>query len=104
DDQDIKELKKKIDELSPSINREARINELKTQLKDGKINIDQYTDEIKKLSTLIEVNIFTERDEQIEIKNIDNHYYLPVIISRDAKVDFINHIITHDSEKNFLET
>ncbi|MEM3431661.1 MAG: DEAD/DEAH box helicase family protein, partial [Candidatus Micrarchaeia archaeon] len=102
DDQDIKELKKKIDELSPSINREARINELKTQLKDGKINIDQYTDEIKKLSTLIEVNIFTERDEQIEIKNIDNHYYLPVIISRDAKVDFINHIITHDSEKKFL--
>ncbi|MEM3193321.1 MAG: restriction endonuclease subunit R, partial [Candidatus Parvarchaeota archaeon] len=31
------------------------------------------------------------------------HYYLPVIISKNAKVNFINHIITHDSERKFLE-
>ncbi|MCW1311734.1 MAG: restriction endonuclease subunit R, partial [Candidatus Rehaiarchaeum fermentans] len=34
--------------------------------------------------------------------NIVNHYYLPVIISKDEKVDFINHIITFESEKKFL--
>ncbi|MEM0139647.1 MAG: DEAD/DEAH box helicase family protein [Ferroplasma sp.] len=103
DDNDIMELKNKIYGLVPSIDRKAREKELLTQYNAGKIDIGQYTDGIKKLGTLIEVDTFTERDEQIEIKNIDNHYYLPVIISKDAKVDFINHIITYDSEKKFLE-
>ncbi|MEM3431669.1 MAG: DEAD/DEAH box helicase family protein, partial [Candidatus Micrarchaeia archaeon] len=102
DDQDIEELKKKINGLVASIDRKAKEKELKTQLKTGKIDLEQYTDEIKKLSTLTEVSTFTARNEQIELKNIDNHYYLPVIISKDEKVNFINHIITFESEKKFL--
>ena len=103
DDKDLEELKKKINGIAPSIDRRAKEKELKTLLKTGKIDIEQYTNEIKKLSTLMEVDTFTKKNEEIEIKNIDNHYYLPVIISKDAKVDFINHIITFDSEKKFLK-
>ncbi|MEM4067934.1 MAG: DEAD/DEAH box helicase family protein [Candidatus Micrarchaeaceae archaeon] len=102
DDQDIEELKKKINGFVASIDRKAREKELKIQLKTGKIDLEQYTDEIKKLSTLTEASTFTARNEQIELRNIDNHYYLPVIISKDEKVDFINHIITFESEKKFL--
>ncbi|MEM4058807.1 MAG: hypothetical protein QXZ12_08850, partial [Thermoplasmata archaeon] len=102
DEKDLERLKKKISDITPHIDRKSRENDLKKMLQYGKITVDEYTDEIKKLSTLIEVDTFTERNEQIEIKNIDNHYYLPVIISKDAKVDFINHIITYDSEKKFL--
>ncbi|MCW1292180.1 MAG: restriction endonuclease subunit R, partial [Candidatus Rehaiarchaeum fermentans] len=102
DDQDIEELKKKINGVLASIDRTAKEKELKAQLKSGKIDIDQYTAEIKKLSTLAGVDTFTNKNEQIEIKNIDKHYYLPIIISKDEKVDFINHIITVKSEKKFL--
>ena len=65
--------------------------------------MDSYTDEVQQLTTLIEVDAFSNKNEEIEIKNIDNHYYLPIIISKDAKIDFINHIISVKSEKQFLE-
>ncbi|MEM4972058.1 MAG: hypothetical protein QXE01_12500, partial [Sulfolobales archaeon] len=102
DDKDVEELKKKINDLVSPIDRKAKENELKTQLKTGKIDLEKYTEEIKKLSALANVDTFKVKNKQIEIKNIANHYYLPVIISKDEKIDFINHIITFESEKKFL--
>ncbi|MEM3415377.1 MAG: hypothetical protein QW575_07365 [Thermoproteota archaeon] len=51
---------------------------------------------------MIEVDTFTEKNEEIEIKSIDKHYYLPLMISRDSKVNIINHIINVGSEREFL--
>jgi hypothetical protein len=103
DEKDLQTLKNKIISLSPKIDRKERIGELKEKLSNREIDIDSYTDEIQKLNTLIEVDTFSNKNEEIEIKNIDNHYYLPIIISKDAKIDFINHIISVKSEKQFLE-
>ena len=102
DDKDIDELKKRINDVLPSIDRKAKEKELEDQFKADKIDREKFVEEFKKLSTLIEVDTFTEKGKEIEIKNINNHYYLPVIISKDTKVDFINHIINVDSEREFL--
>ncbi len=37
------------------------------------------------------------------MKYIPNHYYLPLILSEDEKVDYITHIIKTESEVKFIE-
>ncbi|HOX79049.1 MAG TPA: DEAD/DEAH box helicase family protein [Bacteroidales bacterium] len=41
--------------------------------------------------------------EELHIKYIPNHYYIPLIISEREKLDYLNHIITVPSEVKFLE-
>ncbi|MCM8815600.1 MAG: restriction endonuclease subunit R, partial [Candidatus Omnitrophica bacterium] len=41
--------------------------------------------------------------EKLKIKYIQNHYYLPVMLSKTEKIDYINHIISVDSEVRFVE-
>ena len=102
-DDDLESLKKKINKVLPQIDRPSKIEELKKKLNNKEIDIDEYTKGIQKLSTLLEVDTFSSNNETIQIKNIKNHYYLPVLISEDSKADFINHIINVESERKFLE-
>ncbi|MHA1877759.1 MAG: DEAD/DEAH box helicase family protein, partial [Promethearchaeota archaeon] len=46
---------------------------------------------------------FTANSATLRIKHLVNHYYLPVILSEKEKVNYINHIITVQSEKRFIE-
>jgi len=41
--------------------------------------------------------------DRLKIKYIQNHYYLPVIVSETEKIDYLNHIINVDSEVKFIE-
>jgi hypothetical protein len=41
--------------------------------------------------------------ENLELKYIPDHYYLPLIVSKDEKIDYIKHIIKTESEVNFIE-
>jgi superfamily II DNA or RNA helicase len=41
--------------------------------------------------------------ENLELKYISDHYYLPLIVSRDDKIDYIKHIIKTESEVKFIE-
>lgn len=103
-DEDMESLKRKINSVLPQIDRNSIIEELKKKLNNKEIDIDQYTKEIQKFSTLLEIDTtFSSNNETIDIKNIENHYYLPILISEDSKVDFINHIINVESERRFLE-
>jgi len=41
--------------------------------------------------------------ENLELKYISDHYYLPLIVSKDEKIDYIKHIIKTESEVKFIE-
>jgi type III restriction enzyme len=41
--------------------------------------------------------------ENLELKYISEHYYLPLIVSKDEKIDYIKHIIKTESEVKFIE-
>lgn len=41
--------------------------------------------------------------QKIGIKHLANHYYLPVIVSQQDKIDYLNHIIDVESEARFIE-
>jgi type III restriction enzyme len=41
--------------------------------------------------------------ENLELKYISEHYYLPLIVSKTEKIDYIKHIIKTESEVKFIE-
>jgi type III restriction enzyme len=41
--------------------------------------------------------------ENLELKYISDHYYLPLIVSKTEKIDYIKHIIKTESEVKFIE-
>ncbi len=96
---EIKELKQKIDKVANFENPEIKEEELKKMLNEGKITLDEFVEEIKKLSDLSKEETFKD----LKIKYIINHYYLPIILSKEEKIDYITHIIKTESEVKFIE-
>jgi hypothetical protein len=63
-------------------------------------NRELYKQKIKQL----ELDFLAEASfEELRIKYISNHYYIPLIVSVRERLDYLNHIITVPSEVKFLE-
>ena len=99
--------KEEIDKLKEKINKkvsefkdvEARKKELKLMFERGEISIDEFISEIEKLARTPKEEDFKD----LKIKNIANHYYIPLILSEKEKVDYITHIIKTKSEVKFIK-
>jgi len=91
---DISEIQKKIEKVK---NYPRQVKELQEQY--GKISPQEYTERAKKLSG---EKYFESDHKKIKIKYIANHYYIPLILSLDEKVDYIKHIIKTQSEARFI--
>jgi len=99
--------KEEIDKLKEKINKkvsefkdvEARKKELKLMFERGEISIDEFISEIEKLARTPKEEDFKD----LKIKNIANHYYIPLILSEKEKVDYITHIIKTKSEVEFIK-
>lgn len=92
-------LKDKINKVKQSTSQEQMKQDLIDKFEKKIITLEQYTSEIELLAQIKQV----EEVNGLLIKNIANHYYFPVIISKNEKVDYIRHIIDIKSEKLFLE-
>ncbi len=91
---DINEIKRKIES----------VQHYPSQLKDlqelyGKISQEEYTEKAK---TLRDREDFEYEHKSINIRYIANHYYIPLILSEDKKIDYIKHIIKTKSEVKFI--
>jgi hypothetical protein len=62
-----------------------------------------FDDMLKQAQALKENQNFECDGKKIKIKYIHNHYYVPVILSEDEKINYLNHIIDIRSEVRFLE-
>jgi len=91
---DISEIQKKIEKVK---NYPRQVKELQEQY--GKISPQEYTERAKKLSG---EKYFESDHKKIKIKYIANHYYIPLILSLNEKVDYIKHIIKTQSEARFI--
>lgn len=91
---DISEIQKKIEKVK---NYPYQVKELQEQY--GKIPAEEY---MKKLQALSNEEIFESEHKKIKIKYITNHYYFPIILSDDEKIDYIKHIIKTKSEVEFI--
>jgi len=97
-----KELSEKIEKIRKFKNPEVLKKELKMQFESKQIDLDEYTRQIEKLSKVEKKALFDYDESKIELINLAQHYYLPVILSASEKADFINHVIKVPSEKKFI--
>jgi len=81
--------------------KEKKIEQLQLDFEQHKIDAKKFTRNIQNL----------EKDyprslpfDGIKIEYVPNHYYYPLILSdRREKIDYLNHIITEESEVKFIE-
>jgi len=99
---DIEELRRKIKVVQSFKDPEAQKTTFKEQLRlDG--DIDAYTIAIEGLAKSASEEAFTPpHGATLKIKNIASHYYVPLLLSEDEKIDYIRHIIHVDSEVKFI--
>lgn len=97
-EQELRDLKERISNVTRFVNPDLAKNILKRRFQNGDISLEDYTAEIEKLSR-------TKREEtfkELVIRNVANHYYVPLILSTDDKVNYIKHIVKVPSEIDFL--
>jgi type III restriction enzyme len=103
EESDKDELDEKIEKVKNFKDTEKEKEELKMKMNDGKITLDEYTEEILELNNHSSKEDIRINNNKIHIKHIQNHYYSPVITSEKEKIDYIKHIINVPSEVEFLE-
>ena len=100
---DISELLEKVENVRNYRDPVQLEAELKATLAKRKINLDQYTEQIKQVARLRKEERFERKDKELRIRHIANHYYVPVLLSGEAdRVDYIKHIIQTPSEVGFI--
>lgn len=67
-------------------------------------DIKRYTEEVQKVEqSYTKEQKLEVKNKKLKIKYIQNHYYIPLILSDDGKLDYLNHIIDVESEVKFIE-
>lgn len=104
DSEKYEEIKKEIEKV---LHYPEKQEELKQELKEGlKVEYDKHSLEdlgeylLKKAEELVQTK--STKIDNLKIKYLANHYYLPVIISETEKNNYLTHIIHVDSEVKFI--
>ncbi len=100
----LNSFREKIEEVKRAKDREKLESLIDKEFKEGKITLEKYKEKIRE----IDRNLSKEREikyslnESLKTRYIANHYYIPVILTETQKADFIQHIIKHRSEVDFI--
>ncbi|GIW66620.1 MAG: helicase [Candidatus Parcubacteria bacterium] len=82
-----------------------KLEELKDEIKHFE-NIVIEEAKFNDFESIKEAVLKTQRSlpfENLRLEYISNHYYLPIVLSKDEKIDYIKHIIKTKSEVEFIE-
>ena len=99
---EIRTLREKIEDIVGVGIQEERLKELAEKYRNGEISYEEFSKETKNINWF-ESEDFEKDSYKVKIKNLKNHYYIPVIVADDSKEDLINHIIKEESERKFIE-
>ena len=92
--EDISEIQKKVERVK---DYPSQIKELQKQY--GKISAEEYVQMARNLKNEED---FETNHKKIKIKYVANHYYIPLILSDEERLDYIKHIIKTSSEVKFI--
>lgn len=95
DGEKFEQIKKKIEEIKQYPEKQKELDK-----QYGKIPREEFA---QKQMSLFEAQNFEYKGKKLKIKYIQNHYYIPLIVSENEKVDYLNHIIDVPSEVKFIE-
>jgi len=92
--EDISEIQRKVEKVK---DYPSQLKELQKQY--GKISAEEY---MQMAQNVKNEEDFETNHKKIKIKYIANHYYIPLILSDEEKLDYIKHIIKTKSEVKFI--
>ncbi|MFQ5905936.1 MAG: DEAD/DEAH box helicase family protein [bacterium] len=100
----FKNIKVSLKDISDLQGRIEKVKKYPTLLKElqaqyGIIPAEEY---VQKARSLSRSEQFDEDGKRIRIKYVANHYYIPIVLSEDEKVDYIKHVIKTPSEVKFV--
>ena len=75
------------------------MKDLKAKYDSGQLSFEEILEQTKKLQT---AEGYSQNGNAIQFRNIARHYYLPVLVSEDQKLDYVRSIIQVPSEVSFL--
>ncbi|MBI9051759.1 MAG: DEAD/DEAH box helicase family protein [Anaerolineaceae bacterium] len=77
------------------------IRHLREQFKSEQISFEEYETQTAYLN-LNQSKTFFANNAQLEIRKIANHYYIPVLLTENERIDYIRSVIHIRSEVNFI--
>jgi superfamily II DNA or RNA helicase len=95
--EDFQGILKRFKEQKIDKKRDKLLSELRERLGGDTSFLKELEEELKEKEEIIKF------EDSLELKGIIQHYYLPLIVSKDERVDFIKHIIRTKSEVNFIQ-
>lgn len=85
---DIEELRGKIKIVQEFKDPEAQVAKFQARYQQGEINLSAFANAIRKVGESSSEEIFAPpKGEILRIKNVATHYYLPVLLSEEEKID-----------------
>ncbi|MBW2036405.1 MAG: DEAD/DEAH box helicase family protein [Deltaproteobacteria bacterium] len=100
--ENITELKSKIQKVRLYRNPDKEIDALTEDLQQKRISKEEFVQRFNELSSRKPIDTFEHDGQKLQIRHIAQHYYLPVLISEKERIDWIRHVIRHQSEIQFL--
>jgi hypothetical protein len=94
--EDLSEVQKKIETVKNYPDKEEKLNKELSKLKESA------RQEFEKLLIKETTETYEYKTKKIRIKYIANHYYVPMILTDEEKIDYITHIIKTPSEVKFV--
>ncbi len=94
--EDLKELQQKINKVKDYPERQKKIKEALAKLNGD--TRQMFENMLMKEAT----ETYEHKHKKIKLKYIANHYYVPLILSDEEKIDYMTHIIKTPSEVKFI--
>jgi len=99
----LKQLKQKAERVRDYEDPAPKQNELILRLQQQQITVKEFKEAYNATTQRANKEVFKHDGKRITIKHIAQHYYLPVVLSKDGKADYIRHIIKTPSEVKFIK-
>jgi len=100
--ENIEELQKKIARVKNYKKPQSSIEDITRKLAIGEISQEEAATRLNAFVNAIKEDTYSDKGVTLHLKNIPGHYYLPLILSDDAKHMLINYSVQVESEKIFL--
>ena len=101
---DIEELRKKIKAVQEYQDPTVQQAVLKERFQQGNLDLDGLMAAMGNLVQTAEEATFTPpHGATLKIKHIAAHYYLPLLLAEEEKIDYIRHIVHVPSEVRFIK-
>ena len=99
---DITELQAKIQQVRLYRDPKEEQDALIKDLQEGRISPEEFKQRYEELAKQIPREVYEHNGEKLQIRHLARHYYLPVLLSENERIGWIQHVIRHDSEVKFL--